>query len=125
MAETLVRIMDRPEPILAYGRGGFRFTSGIHRGSLLITPDAAFAWPVSSVGDLSHAIPVLAAAGLDFGDFFLLGTGETQQFPPAGVRDAFDAIGAYLEVLETGAACRTFNLLRQEQRVFSAGLIAM
>jgi uncharacterized protein len=46
----------------------------------------------------------------------LLGTGERQRFPPAGIRAAFAARGVGLEVMDLGAACRTYNILVQEER---------
>lgn len=52
----------------------------------------------------------------------LLGTGPTQRFPPAGIRVALTARGIGLEVMDLGAACRTFNILVQEERRVAAGL---
>lgn len=119
------RILDRPEPILSYAQGGFRFARLTHSGSLLISPDGVFDWPVRDAAEFPPAIADLRNTQLVLGDFFLLGTGERQVFPRADVREAFDALGIGLEVLQTGSACRTYNLLLQEQRIFSAGLIAM
>jgi uncharacterized protein len=52
----------------------------------------------------------------------LLGTGPTQRFPPAAIRAALTARGVGLEVMNLGAACRTFNILVQEERRIAAGL---
>ena len=46
----------------------------------------------------------------------LLGTGERQRFPPADIRAAFAARRVGLEVMDLGAACRTYNILVQEAR---------
>jgi uncharacterized protein len=53
----------------------------------------------------------------------LLGTGERQRFPPAGIRAAFTARGVGLEVMDLGAACRTYNVLVQEERRAVAALL--
>ena len=52
----------------------------------------------------------------------LLGTGERQRFPPADIRAAFAARGVGLEVMDLGAACRTYNILVQEERHAVAAL---
>lgn len=52
----------------------------------------------------------------------LLGTGERQRFPPAEIRAAFAARGVGLEVMDLGAACRTYNILVQEERHAVAAL---
>jgi uncharacterized protein len=46
----------------------------------------------------------------------LLGSGERQRFPPADIRAAFAARRVGLEVMDLGAACRTYNILVQEER---------
>ena len=52
----------------------------------------------------------------------LLGTGERQRFPPADIRAAFTARRVGLEVMDLGAACRTYNILVQEERHAVAAL---
>ena len=52
----------------------------------------------------------------------LLGTGERQRFPPPAVRAQFAARGVGLEVMDLGAACRTYNILVQEERQAVAAL---
>ena len=49
-------------------------------------------------------------------DVVLLGTGAKQTFPPAAVRQAFAVRNVGLEVMDLGAACRTYNILVQEER---------
>jgi uncharacterized protein len=52
----------------------------------------------------------------------LLGTGERQRFPPSDIRAAFAARRVGLEVMDLGAACRTYNILVQEERHAVAAL---
>ena len=77
-------------------------------------------WEPASFGALSvdHLAAILTLAP----DVVLLGTGPTQRFAPAAVRGAFGARRIGLEVMELGAACRTFNVLVQEQRRVAAAL---
>jgi len=52
----------------------------------------------------------------------LLATGLTQRFATAQVRAEFARRGIGLEVMQLGAACRTFNVLLQEERPVAAAL---
>ena len=112
-------------PIDAYGGGGFRFRDMSHRGSLTILASGVRDWahgPVESLTAVDVA-PILAdCEGLEF---VLLGTGLTQIFPSRDVRQLFDDAGLGLEVMATGAAARTFNVLLAEQRAVGAALVAV
>ena len=55
-------------------------------------------------------------------DVVLLGTGAKQTFPAGAVRQAFAARNVGLEVMDLGAACRTYNILVQEERRVAAVL---
>ena len=111
-------------PIDAYGNGGFRFAGMSHRGSILCLPDCIEAWEATSVDELTPAgfEPILAAR--DRLDLVLLGTGDEHRLPPAAVRQAFSAVGLGLDVMSTGAAARTYNVLVAEGRRVAAALLA-
>ena len=55
-------------------------------------------------------------------ELVILGTGPTQRFAPAAVRAAFATRGVGLEAMPLGAACRTYNVLVQEERRVAAAL---
>ena len=52
----------------------------------------------------------------------LLGTGARQRFPSAAIREAFARRRIALEPMDLGAACRTYNVLAQEDRLVVAAL---
>jgi uncharacterized protein len=56
-------------------------------------------------------------------DVVLLGTGRTQEFPAARILAAAGRAGVGLEVMDTAAACRTYNVLLQEERRVAAALM--
>jgi uncharacterized protein len=56
-------------------------------------------------------------------DVVLLGTGPRQIFPERVIRQAFAARKVGLEVMDLGAACRTYNILVQEERQVAAALL--
>jgi uncharacterized protein len=111
--------------IEAYGNGGFRFAGMSHRGSILCLAGSIVAWNVAAAEDLTPAsfTPVLAEK--DLTRALLLGTGPRQVFASKAVRTAFQDAGIALEVMDTGAACRTFNVLLGEGRPVAAALIAV
>jgi uncharacterized protein len=111
-------------PIEAYGNGGFRFAGMSHRGSIVCLPDAIEAWEPTSVEELTVASMARVLARRGDLDLVLLGTGELHRLPPAEVRAAFAAAGLGLDVMTTGAAARTYNVLIGEGRRVAAALIA-
>jgi uncharacterized protein len=112
-------------PIDAYGNGGFRFAEMSHRGSILCLPSGVYAWPPTSPSEIDAAALVPVLAERDALDLLLLGTGRRSQLPGDEVRCAFDAARVALEVMDTGAACRTYNVLLGEGRPVGAALLAV
>ena len=112
-------------PIDAYGNGGFRFADMSHRGSILCVPGGIIAWQAVTLADVTpDLIPLLAAEGTT-GGIILLGTGRLPEFPPPSVMAAFRNAGLWLEIMDTGAAARTYNVLLAEDRDVSAALLAV
>jgi uncharacterized protein len=110
-------------PIEAYGNGGFRFAGMSHRGSILCLPSGIYAWEPSDPLDVSCLEPALAERHEM--RVLILGTGGRQVFPAPAVRRAFIEAGLALEPMDTGAACRTYNVLLAEGRPVGAALIAV
>lgn len=113
--------------IQAYGNGGFRFAGLSHRGSMLVLADGMHAWSMtspSSPADLTS--PLLALLDrLEPPHFLLVGTGRRQIFPEPAVHAAYLGRRIGLEVMDTGAACRTYNVLLAEQRPVMAAWVAV
>ena len=117
--------LPQPAPIDAYGNGGFRFGGMSHRGSLLCFPDGIWAWPVTSVADLSEASLSAALAHAGAIDVFLIGAGRDPWVLPAPMRVLFRERSISVDVMATGAAVRTYNILLAENRRAGVGLIAV
>jgi len=117
--------LPRPAQIDAYGDGGFRFGGMSHRGSLLCLPDGIWAWPVSSVRELTSQVlePVFTRAGAI--DFFLIGGGRDPFVLPHALRERFRELSLSVDAMPTGSAVRTWNILLAEGRRVGAGLIAV
>ena len=112
-------------PIDAYGNGGFRFAQMSHRGSILCLPSGIYAWPPAAADDIDTDAMAPVLAEKDTVGLLLLGTGHKQQMPPGPMRRAFVEAGIALEAMDTGAACRTYNVLLAEGRPVAAALIAV
>jgi uncharacterized protein len=112
-------------PIDAYGNGGFRFAEMSHRGSILCLPSGIHAWPPAQADDIDAASLAPVLAEKDALDLLLLGTGPRQQLPSGALLRIFTEAGVGLEAMDTGAACRTYNVLLAEGRPIAAALIAV
>ncbi|HEX5999892.1 MAG TPA: MTH938/NDUFAF3 family protein [Hyphomicrobiaceae bacterium] len=110
-------------PIDAYGNGGFRFAGMSHRGSILCLPSGIYAWEPAEPLDIASLAAALAEK--DAVRVVILGTGPRQVFPAPAVRRAFAEAGVALEPMDTGAACRTYNVLLGEGRSVAAALMAV
>jgi uncharacterized protein len=110
-------------PIDAYGNGGFRFAGMSHRGSILCLPSGIYAWQPARPLDAPSLAPALAeGAALEL---LVLGTGAGHEPAAGDVRRAFAQAGVALESMNTGAACRTYNILLAERRQVGAALVAV
>jgi uncharacterized protein len=110
-------------PIDAYGNGGFRFAEMSHRGAILCLPSGIYAWEQPEPDRLSAYTRVLAEA--EAVGLLLLGTGQKLVRPGGEICRALSAAGIALEVMDTGAACRTYNVLLAEGRPVGAALVAV
>ncbi|MER2264435.1 Mth938-like domain-containing protein [Methylobacterium oxalidis] len=109
----------------AYGAGGFRFAEMSHRGSILALPSGVRAWEVTEASaiDRDALRPVQAEAGAI--ELLLVGTGLDIVPLPAPLRAWLKENGIGLDVMQTGAAARTYNILVAENRKVAAALIAV
>jgi uncharacterized protein len=108
--------------IRSYAPGQLRIGDRVHATSLIVTAGALIApWRPATAQDLAAADfePLLGLAP----EVVLLGTGIRQHFPdPQVLRILFEQrIG--VEVMDTSAACRTYNVLVTEGRSVAAALI--
>ena len=108
--------------IRAYTAGELRINEGIYRGAVIL--DASTVLPEPSIENLDELIAGDMARVLTLQpELVLLGTGARQIFPPAAFGARFLRAGIGFEVMDTGAACRTFNVLVGEQRRVAAMLL--
>lgn len=124
MSEAVARY-PYEAPVTAYGNGGFRFADMSHKGSILCLPTGVFAWEPASVAELVASHFGRVFADLKRPGVLLLGSGSKQIYPPVDVIAAFIDTRISLEVMTTGAAVRTYNIMLGEKRIVAAALIAV
>jgi len=106
-----------------YAPGRFRVSNIVHEGAVIVFPDRTIAWDVSSFADLNadHFAAVLAADPKP--DVLLLGSGARMQLLPSALRKALREQGVVVDVMDSPAACRTYNVLLAEGRRVAAALL--
>lgn len=108
--------------IESYGPRGFRVTGVVYARAILVFPDATLDWEVEGIETVTAETlrPVIERGGTEI---LLLGCGVRMERLPAGLRQALKAAGISLEPMDTGAACRTYNVLLAEDRRVAAALL--
>ncbi len=119
------------QTIQGYGDGGFTVSNQRHVGAIAILPFHTQAWdaPVdpADIGE-AHLQPIFDELIVrpDGVEIVLLGWGKGAPLLPAALaplRASLKARGVSLDGMDTGAACRTFNLLVGESRRVAALLL--
>lgn len=108
-----------------YGDGGFTVSHIRYEGSILVFPEHVFPWNIASLQECAAADLEVIFTAIPRPEILLLGCGAAFMRAPAILRDICRAQGVVLEVMDTGAACRTYNILLSEGRMVAAGLIAV
>lgn len=103
------------------GAGWVRVGPDEYRESIVLLPDAIVqGWAPDGFGALGERD---FARLLDYQpEVVLLGTGNAQHFPHPRLLAALAEAHVGVEVMDTGAACRTFNILVAEGRRVAAAL---
>jgi uncharacterized protein len=107
---------DEARPIEGYGPGFFRIAGQVLRGACLVSPWSAGAW--RGVEDTEA---VLALAGRI--DVLFVGMGAEIAHVPPAFRSVIEAAGIGVEVMNSPAACRTYNVLLGEGRRVAVALL--
>lgn len=110
--------------IESYGDGGFRITGDRYRHAVIVQPTATLAWEAPhweavTADSLSALFDPVSSEPITL----LLGTGPTQFFPSRALKQELRAQGLVVEAMDTGAACRTYNVLMAEGRRVAAALL--
>jgi uncharacterized protein len=90
--------------------------------SFILSPETLqSSWPPESVEELrpEHCEPILALSP----EIVIVGTGEQQRFPGPQLLQSLHTASIGIEVMSNAAACRTYNLIRNEGRRVVAAIM--
>jgi uncharacterized protein len=103
-------------PVDGYGPGFFRIGGQVHEGAVLTGPSGTTGW-----GGYDDQSSLLALAG--HVDVLLIGTGADLAHIPSDLRAALEQAGIGVEIMNSPAACRTYNVLLSEGRRIALALL--
>lgn len=108
--------------IQSYAGGRFKISNVVYETPVMVFPDRTVAWDVAS-DFIALNVSSFSSFLSDKPDVILLGTGKTHRFFTPDLRRALKEAGLSVETMDTGAACRTFNVLMAEGRRIVALLL--
>jgi uncharacterized protein len=118
----LTRDPSAPNFIRAYEQGRLRIGERWIAGHVIVASDTVIEqWAPADPGALTvtDLEPALALAPT----ILLIGTGTERLLPDVTLMAALASRAVGLEIMTTAAACRTFNVLLQEERRVAAALL--
>ncbi len=121
MRIKLDRTDDSLNRINSYSAGQIMIAQKTYQSSLLVSPDTIVPdWPPNSFSDLatSHMDQIITLAP----EIVILGTGKSLTFPSELLLQAITERSIGIEIMDTGAACRSYNFLLGEGRHVVAAL---
>lgn len=111
--------------VQGYGDAGFQIGGVRYAGSVIVTPERAMPWLVAAMAQLTIESLAPVAEAEPAIELLLIGCGGHHRMLPPALRGALQERHIAVESMDTGAACRTYNMLVAEQRRVAAALIAL
>ncbi len=108
-----------------YGDGVFYVNEREFEGSILLWKDGVYPWDVDGMDSVTADNLAALLDHADELDIILFGTGEVSHMLPRAVRDELAARNIAYDVMNTGAAARTFNMLLVDGRRVAVALLAV
>jgi uncharacterized protein len=106
-----------------YGTGYVAVNGERYERSVIVLADRVIDWGIERFDELSG--PALESLARLPVDILVLGTGSVLRFPPRAELQPLAQAGIGVEVMDTQAACRTYNvLLAEDRRVAAAVLVS-
>lgn len=102
--------------IQSYGAAGFRIGNTPYDTPVLVLQTTTVSW--SGALTMEAFAPLLVPEV----EVLLIGTGARHEMVDPALRQALKARGVAMDSMDTGAACRTFNILLGEGRKVAAAL---
>ncbi|WP_044829076.1 Mth938-like domain-containing protein [Thalassospira sp. HJ] len=123
--EVSTLVAEGSKMVTSYGDGLFRFGEETVTGSILLFPESVYSWNVTKAEDITPESFSRVIDKADDIEILLLGMGSRLTQVPMAWRQVLKPHGIVIEPMDTGAACRTYNVLVSEARRVAAAMIAV
>jgi len=111
--------------IEAYGPGRLRIGGVVHQRPVIVLPGAVIEWPIDSIAALSRESLAAVIGAAPKVEILIVGCGARLVPVLPTLRQDLRAAGLSIDTMDTGAACRTYNVLLAEGRRVAAALIPL
>lgn len=111
--------------IQGYGPNRFRIGQQVYESSLLVSAEHVSVWNVSDVASITAESLTPFLNHTPELEVILFGTGKSIEVIPQNIRTLLKAKKIGMDVMDTGAACRTYHVLLAEKRRVGVALIAL
>ncbi|MBI1205737.1 MAG: hypothetical protein GC191_00455 [Azospirillum sp.] len=101
----------------------FRIRGTVHHGPVIVFRNHTEAWTATDFDGLTIDSFAAVAAAAPRIEILLIGCGARIRLLPKALRQALRDAGLVVETMDTGSACRTFNILIAEDRRVAAALL--
>ncbi|MGH8428508.1 MAG: Mth938-like domain-containing protein [Gammaproteobacteria bacterium] len=118
-------LLESEQPsVRHYHPGEIRIGATIYDHSLIVTPTRVVPdWPPQTLDELDVTNLAWLLELEPRPEMIILGTGERQRFPRQEKLAALFEAGIGVEIMDTAAACRTWNIVLAEGRRAASALI--
>ena len=118
-------VPENRQIVQSYGIGRFKVSQIEYESSIIVLPLRTLSWGVKALNDINfqNLAPVLEDNPPI--DILLIGCGKSMQLLPRDFSDRWRQNSIAVDAMDTGAACRTYNILSAEGRRVAAALIAL
>ena len=114
------RIVSGSKIIQSYSNGKFRISGQVYEGAVIVTPALVLPWGEPAISESAIASYLSRLSEVEV---VLLGVGAQLTAMPPFVREARARLGVPVDIMDTGAACRTYNVLLTEGRNVAAFML--
>ncbi len=115
-------ISNDKQVIQSYGKDGFKISDKFYSSNIIVFPDLVVNWEIAeAIEDLeiSFFSQIIGAEDIEL---LLFGSGKKTIFLNKDIILDLKDFGIAVECMDTGAACRTYNMLLAEGRKVAAAL---
>ena len=109
----------------AYGPGQFKIAGHVYQCSILLFPGGVFQLDIESIDQLNETVLGRVFLTNPKLDILLVGYGFSKGQVDCQLSNALRNAAIGFDIMNTGAACRTYNVLALEERRVAAVLIPL